>query len=194
MKSLTIPNHNNPQPREVSLDEIFEVVDGCRRCPLGECHNNPEMGIGNEQARILVLVDTPANQDYHTRMKGIEKLMEPAGVNIDDVYVTSLVKCTVPPGRNLLPFEIEECSAILREEIRSVWPQVIVSMGNTPTQFLLHSDIGVNPLEGRMYRRGHFQILPTYHINQLLRDPRSMKSAQETMKKLGDWLQNNPSS
>ena len=192
MKNLIIPNHPDPQPREVSLDEIFEVVDGCRRCPLCEAHVAPEMGIGNEKARVLVLTDTPANKDYAKRMSALEELIAEAGLSLSDVYVTSLIKCPVPPGRQPLPHEIDECSAILREEIRSVWPEIIIAMGGMATQFLLHTDVGVNPLEGRMYRRGHFQVLPTFHIEQLMRDPVSMRSAQDTMKKLGDWLQNNP--
>ncbi len=192
MKNLTIPNHPEPQPKEITLDEIFGVVDGCRRCPLCQSHINPEMGIGNEDARVLVLTDTPANQDYARRMSTISELIAHAGLALDDVYVTSLIKCPVPPGRQPLAYEIDECSAILREEIRSVWPEIIIAMGGMATQFLLHTDVGVNPLEGRMYRRGHFQVLPTYHIEQIMRDSLSLHSAQETMNKLGDWLKNNP--
>ncbi len=193
MKNLVIPNHPDPQPREVSLDEIYEAIEGCRRCPLCESPATPEMGIGNEHARVFVLTDTPANQDYKRRMQTLEKLVASAGISCDDIYITSLVKCPVPPDRPLLSYEIEECSPILREEIRSVWPDVIMTMGSQATQFILHSDVGVNPLEGRMYRRGHFQVLPTYHISQIMRDPISLKQAQHTMDKLGKWLQDNPS-
>ena len=192
MKSLVIPKHPDPQPREVSLDEIYEVVDGCRRCPLCESHVPVEMGIGSDKARVFILMDTPANQDYARRASALEELLAAANLKLEDVYITSLVKCPPPPGRQILSYEVEECSAILREEIRSVWPDVIIAMGGLSVQFLLHTDVGVNSLEGRMYRRGHFQILPTYHIEQLMRDPVSMLKAQKTLEKLGDWLNNNP--
>ncbi len=192
MKTLAIPDHPNPKPHEVSLEEIFSQVDGCRRCPLCENTTTPELGIGNERARVLVLIDAvDSNLLYKDRMSSLEKLLSPAGLSLSDVYITSLIKCPIPPGRQATSFEIQECAPILREEIRSIWPEVIISMGTQATQFIMHSEVGVSPLQGRMYRRGQFQILPTFHIEQIMRDPVSMKTAQQTMSKLGDWLKNN---
>ncbi len=189
MKNLDIPDHPNPKPREVSLDEIFDVVEGCRSCPLGDGPESLEMGIGNESARVLILLDTldPFGA-YKSRMDALEKLLSPAHLSLGEVYVTSLIKCPMPPSRPPSSFEIEACSAILREEIRSIWPDVIVCMGQLATQFILHSDVGVDVLQGRMYRSGHFQVLPSFHIEQLMRDPASMAVAQKTMEKLGQWL------
>ncbi len=193
MKKLDIPNHPNPKPKEVTLDELFAVVENCKLCTLSDRCNPPEMGIGNEKARVLFLMDSPdPSHLYKPRMDMICKLAESAGMSIDEVYTTTLLKCSVPPNRQATPHEIEHCSAIFREEIRSIWPDIIVCLGSEATRFVLHSEIGVNPLHGRMYRSGRFQVVPLFHIEQLMRDSRSMQAACQTMTKLGEWLESNP--
>ncbi len=189
---LDIPGHPNPQPKEVTLDEIYDAAQGCVRCPLSDGNRMMEMGIGNEDARVLVLLESSDASCYKERMDTISELLDSAGLTLDDVYVTALIKCPVPPGRIPTQSEIDGCSAILREEIRSVWPEIIITMGSIPTQFILHSEVGVDRLEGRMYRRGHFQVLPTFHIEQLMRDSLSRDIVKKTMVKLGDWLDKNP--
>ncbi len=189
MNKLDIPNHPDPQPREVTLDELYEAVEDCSRCMLSD-NGMLEMGIGNEKARVAVVIDAPDMRGgYKERMALIESLIAPAHLTLDDVYVTTLIKCPLLPDRQPTSFEIDACSAILREEIRSVWPEVIICMGSMATRFFLHSEVGVDTLHGRMYRRGHFQILPTFHINQLMRDELSLQVAQSTIRKLGVWLE-----
>ncbi len=53
------------------------------------------------------------------------------------------MKCRPPGNRNPKPEEIEACSPFLREQIRSVWPDVMVSLGNFASQWVLKTDKGV---------------------------------------------------
>ena len=86
-----------------------------------------------------------------------------AGLTRDQVYIANVIKCRPPSNRNPRPEEIEACSPFLREQIRSVWPDVLVCLGNFATQFVLRTEMGVTHLRGHLYQTGHFAVVPTFH-------------------------------
>lgn len=40
MAVMQIPGHDHQGPREVTLEEVREVLGDCRLCPLGETRTN----------------------------------------------------------------------------------------------------------------------------------------------------------
>ena len=80
------------------------------------------------------------------------------------------------------------CSPFLREQIRSVWPDVIVCLGNFASQFVLRTNKGVMSLRGQLHQAGHFVVCPTFHPAALLRDPRKKDDMLADMKKIKEKL------
>lgn len=82
-------------------------------------------------------------------------ILTPAGLKLDDVYATNLVKCTFPDnqeprkiskslkGKNdnerlrtfLFPF-FQRCNRHFEQEIREVGPKIVISFGEVPHQLI----------------------------------------------------------
>lgn len=199
MSILQIPGHPNPAPREVTLEEVRAVIGNCQLCPLGETRTNLVFGVGNPRARVMFVGEGPGrNEDLQGEPfvgaagQKLNGLLAEAGLRREDIYIANVVKCRPSGNRNPRPEEIEACAPFLREQIRSIWPDVIVCLGNFATQFILKTDQGVTKLRGRLHRTGHFIVIPTFHPAATIYHPDWLDDLRADMQMLGAWLAEHP--
>lgn len=196
MSMLKIPGHDRQRPREVTLDEVRAVLGDCRLCPLCETRTNIVFGTGSPQARVVLVGEAPgANEDA----QGIpfvgqagrlldRMLSEQARLDRSEVYIANVLKCRPPGNRAPSPAEVQSCSPFLREQVRSIWPDVIMTMGNPATHFILQTEVGITRLRGKVHRAGHFAVLPTFHPAAVLRDSHKLADLEHDFYLLGQIL------
>ena len=61
--------------------------------------------------------------------KFLEELLASIGLTRADVYITNMVKCRPPNNRDPLPGEIKACKPFLDEQLETIAPKVIVTLG-----------------------------------------------------------------
>ena len=133
MALLQIPGYDHQKPQEVPLEAIRDLMGDCRLCPLGETKTNLVFGVGNPNARVMFVGEGPGkNEDLQGEPfvgaagQKLNGILAQAGLTRDEVYIANVIKCRPPGNRNPRPEEIQACSPFLREQIRSVWPDVTV--------------------------------------------------------------------
>ena len=124
--------------------------------------------------------------------KKLDSLLSIAGLTREEIYIANVVKCRPPGNRNPKPDEIEACSPFLREQIRSIWPDVIVCLGNFASQWVLKTDRGVTQLRGKLYQQGHFVVAPTFHPAACIYHSDWQPLLEEDLARVGAWLAANP--
>ncbi|RRF90043.1 MAG: uracil-DNA glycosylase [Coriobacteriaceae bacterium] len=199
MPVMHIPGHEHQRPREVSLAEIEDVLGNCHRCPLGDTRTNIVFGVGDPNARVMFIGEGPGrNEDLQGEPfvgaagHKLDSLLSIAGLTRQQIYIANVVKCRPPSNRNPQPGEIEACSPFLREQIRSVWPDVLVCLGNFATQFVLRTDKGVTHLRGRLYQTGHFVVAPTFHPAACIYHSDWQPLLEQDLAMVGAWLREHP--
>lgn len=199
MPVMHIPGHDHQKPREVTLEEIRDVLGDCQLCPLGQTRTNLVFGVGNPHARVMFIGEGPGrNEDLQGEPfvgaagQKLNGLLGLAGLTREDIYIANVIKCRPPSNRNPRPEEIQMCSPFLREQIRSIWPDVIVCLGNFATQFVLRTEQGVTKLRGNLYQTGHFVVMPTFHPAATIYHQDWLPLLEADMRMLGAWLAANP--
>ena len=124
--------------------------------------------------------------------ENLNGILSLAGLVREDVYIANVLKCRPPQNRNPLADEVLACSPFLREQIRSVWPDVIVTLGNPATHFVLKTEIGITKLRGRFHQMGHFVVMPTFHPAAALRNPAWQELLEADFRMLGKYLAEHP--
>ena len=199
MSVMHIPGHEHQGPQEVTLEEIRAVMGNCQLCPLGQTRTNLVFGVGNPNARVMFVGEGPGrNEDLQGEPfvgaagHKLDSLLSVAGLTRDQIYIANVVKCRPPGNRNPKPEEIAACSPFLREQIRSVWPDVLVCLGNFASQFVLRTEAGVTSLRGKLYQTGHFVVCPTFHPAACIYHSDWQPLLESDLAMVDQWLRDNP--
>jgi DNA polymerase len=152
------------------LEALRTHIGDCHRCPLGETRTRVVFGVGDPHARVMFIGEGPGkNED----LKGepfvgaagqlLNELLAHAGLERAEVYIANVVKCRPPGNRDPETLEIETCTPFLREQIRLIHPDVLVTLGNFATKFVLKTETGITRLHGKAQQAGRFTVLPIFH-------------------------------
>lgn len=152
------------------LDQIQAECASCEKCALGATRTNLVFGVGNPHAEIMFIGEGPGkNED----LKGepfvgaagqlLNQMLERIGISRDDIYIANILKCRPPNNRDPHPDEIEACTPWLRQQVASVHPTVLVTLGNFATKFILQTTTGITKLRGQVQVTGPFRVIPMFH-------------------------------
>ena len=196
---LEIPGYPKPRPKQVPLEVIEQLAHACNKCELCMTRNNVVFGEGNPHARVMLIGEAPgANEDKQgtpfvgAAGKNLNNILTAAGIDREDVYIANILKCRPPANRDPRADETLACTPFLREQLRSIWPDIIVTMGNPATHFVLKTERGITKLRGQFYRTGHFLVMPTLHPAAAKRNPKWQAMIEEDFAMLGRYLREHP--
>ena len=185
---------NMPKPH-IPLDELRAEVAACRRCPLCDGRTQTVFGVGDPNARVLIVGEAPGkNEDAQGEPfvgaagKYLNELLAIAGLTREEVFIANVLKCRPPSNRDPRPEEIQACTPFLREQTRTIDPEVIVTLGNFATKFVLKTDRGITGLHGQLHQAGKFKVFPVFHPAAALYDSSKKVALEDDFTTLGKFL------
>ena len=174
-------------PPRKTLPTLRAAVQECKGCDLWKHATQAVFGEGRVGAEVMLVGEQPGDQeDLQGRPfvgpagKILDKALEAAGIERDDVYVTNAVKHFKwePRGKRRIHkkpsgMEIAACRPWFDAEVEVVKPKVIVCMGATAAQALLGRNFKVTQDRGKVISSGAVPIVATVHPSSILRAPDS---------------------
>lgn len=123
------------------LKDMVATMRDCDKCTLaGECHPTPRAG---RSAKIMLVMDCPNWSEGDALKMGEGQACDPlkealtkAGIGLQHVYITSLVKAPKPKGETLANEMINGCADYLKREIELLKPPIIVALGGKAARHL----------------------------------------------------------
>lgn len=183
-----------PKPH-IPLDELRVQVESCRRCPLCDGRTQTVFGVGNPHARVMFIGEAPGkNEDLQGEPfvgaagHYLNELLGCAGLRREDVFIANVLKCRPPGNRDPRLEEIQTCTPFLREQTRTIDPEVLVTLGKFSTQFVLKTQVGITRLHGRVQRAGKFLVFPIFHPAAALYDGAKREALENDFVTLGQLL------
>ena len=144
---------NQPVSRDLNWPQLDSTIQQCERCPLQQTRKQALTGKGNPSAELMFVVLAPTLDDAAsgTVLSAaandlFAKMLSAINVVIDDVYITSLLKCTVPAQHTVSPYEIQQCNSYLKQQVQLVQPKLIIVLGDTAIRCLLQKDATLDEL------------------------------------------------
>lgn len=156
----------------MSMCEDCDLINGCRSVIQPS---------GDWSSKIFIIGEAPGgDEDLLGRPfcgrsgKLLDKLLLKAGIERGNVFVTNTVKCRPPANRAPTKTETATCKKWLWEELRTVNPSVIITLGKTPTCLLLKlkNTITLGEYVGKQHPflpLPNSSVYPWYHPSFLLR-------------------------
>jgi uracil-DNA glycosylase family 4 len=125
------------------LDVVASEVRVCTKCPLWKSRKNAVPGVGNPEARAMLIGEAPGRSEdvkgepfVGTAGKLLDTLLSQIGLSREQVFITNVVKCRPPRNRQPKPLEIETCTPYLNRQILIVQPEFIVTLGSHSTAYV----------------------------------------------------------
>ncbi len=174
-----------------SLEELYERIHTCTKCPLGNTRTKFVFGSGNPRADIVFIGEAPgADEDLQGEPfvgragQLLTKILAAIELAREDVYICNIIKCRPPGNRRPLPTEVEQCVPYLYKQLELINPQFVVALGLTAAETLLQRKLRMHEARGRWYDFYGARLLVTYHPAALLRNPELKRDTWEDMKRL----------
>jgi DNA polymerase len=159
------------------LQELETRALVCTQCGLAGTRTQVVFGVGDPEARLMFVGEAPGkNEDLQGEPfvgaagKLLDSLLEEIDLRRSEVYIANVLKCRPPGNRDPRPDEIDACKGYLREQIRLVAPEVVMTLGNFASKLLLNTEVGITRLRGQAYPWWLGAVLvPTFHPAAALR-------------------------
>ncbi len=174
-----------------TLDAIRTDLGDCQRCGLGASRHELVYGVGNPNARLVLVGEAPGREEDQ---KGepfvgeagrlLDRILQAMGLRRDDVYICNVLKCRPPDNRDPQPEEVATCEAFLIRQIAAIKPQVIIGLGRFAVHSLLKSKVPISRIRGEWQSYHGTPLMPTYHPAYLLRNPEGKRDVWEDMKEV----------
>ncbi len=167
----------------MTLDELERAAARRPDALLG-LSENLVFGEGDPDARLMLVGEAPGEDEDESGRPFVgragqllDKVLASVGIDREDVYITNIVKFRPPGNRNPRPEEVAASEWVLLEQLRIVRPQVLVPLGNVPTQYFLKTTEGISRTRGKWHDWHGIRLFPLFHPAYLLRNPSRERGA-----------------
>ncbi len=151
-------------------------------------------GVGKSDSKVVVIGESPGPPDanFDEPFRGpvgdlLDKILAAIGLNRQTCYLTNVVKF-ISQGDALTPEILSFFTPFLYRELAVIHPQVIITLGNTPTKALLKTKQPISRVRGEFHDFQGAKLMPTFNPAYILRDPSKKREVWEDMKKVRDFL------
>ncbi len=185
------------EARQVPADweALAAMVAGCTACELHRDRTQAVFGVGDRQARLMVIGEAPgADEDRQGEPfvgragRLLDEMLFAAGFRRHEVFIANVLKCRPPGNRDPQPGEMAACTPYLARQIELVAPDAILAVGRIAAQHLLGTDATIGRLRRGRHHYGpdRIPLVVTYHPAYLLRRPlEKAKSWQDLLRLRG---------
>lgn len=185
------PIEGNPECTDCGLHEAAQAVCLMGRGPIG--------------ARLMIIGEAPGRREDDVNKpfqgaagKKLDKFLQAANIDRNDVFITNVVKCRPPGNRTPKAAEMKACRKYLDKEIECIKPKFIMLLGGTACKAFkkelgthkiteLHGKIVDHEIDGdKVY------FLPTFHPASIFydKDPKSKeKTIQKDFERFGEVIE-----
>lgn len=188
---------NETNYKQELLNELKDTYKKSDECHVGyNERKNIVFGDGNPNAKLMLIGEAPGKDEDEQGIPFIgrsgqllNKALNFAKINRDELYITNILKCRPPNNRIPTDQEIKICtSKFLYKQIEIIKPKIIATLGAIATKALLNEEVKITKIHGQVFKKNNFIIIPIYHPSYVLRNQTIIQDWINDIKKLKDIL------
>jgi DNA polymerase len=180
-----------------TLDKINSDVRNCKLCLLSNSRKNTVPGEGNFLKKLMIIGEAPG---YYEDQSGrpfigaagkiLRNTLAKNKINIEDVFITNIVKCRPPNNRPPQINEKKICRQYLDRQIFLLKPKIICLLGNVASSFILDLKYITNE-RGKVIHRNGLKFFITYHPAATIYNRNLLNTFELDIKKLSEYVSKN---
>jgi uracil-DNA glycosylase len=185
-----------PQDKQQLLDAIADEIRGHVPCGFAICEEATNLvpGDGNPDAEVVFVGEAPGASEDKQGLpfvggagRLLDGLLEHAGLERADVFITNVVKARPPKNRDPKADEVEHHLPWLTAQLDVISPKVIVPLGRHAMGRFVEG-VKISEAHGRPVERDGRLIVPWFHPAAALHNQSLRATLAEDAQKLGETL------
>ena len=180
------------------LASLQSEITACTKCELSNNQQQAVPGEGGFSASLMIIILLPQRDGQILPAPEkilLSKMLKAIDIEINDVFITPLVKCPQQTDHAMTASNVQTCSSYIKQQIAFIQPSMLFVMGEETAQCLLNTSDKIDDLRVQSYHYQQLPIMISYSPNDLLSQPVHKKKAwadlQNLQKRLQSHLQNN---
>ena len=181
--------------------QLETAIQQCEQCQLSATRKQAIAGRGNQSAELMFVLLAPNSSDDEagTICSGeandlFSKMLAAINVPIEDVYITSLLKCKVPAKHTVSPQEIKQCHIYLKQQIQLIQPKLLIVLGETAIRCLLQKNLSLDDFRAmNADSQNQIESVPlfvSYSPQELLQQAENKRKAWADLQQLQKLIKN----
>ncbi|MEP7233721.1 MAG: uracil-DNA glycosylase [Ignavibacteriota bacterium] len=173
------------------LPTLQSMISGCTKCELHKTRTNFVFGVGNPNAKVMVIGEAPGKDEDE---KGepfvgragqlLDKMLIAINFPREEVFIANILKSRPPGNRDPKPEEVEACEPYLFKQIEIIKPKMILCVGRIAGNNLLKMETeALKDMRGKTFDFMGAKVVVTYHPAALLRNSSWKPAAWEDLQR-----------
>lgn len=197
-QSIETPQQSEQVSTVTTVDHpiLEESIQQCSSCSLHQTRKQALPGRGDMSAELMFVVLAPDELDDASGIicsgeSGalLARMLAAIDINIEDAYLSSLLKCKVPANHTVSPKEIQLCKNHLMQQIHQIQPKLLVVLGETTVRCLLQKDLSIDDARATINDKADtfYEQVPlfvSYSPGELLQQPENKRKAWADLQQL----------
>ena len=169
---------NNQLPD--TIETLNEHISNCSLCELSKTKSLSSFSRGNTESEI-VLVSLSSEYDlsdkYFLDMKAV------LNIDINDIYMTNILKCGSNKYKNNLDDEISKCIGYLEQQISILKPKFIITLG-AAFNYMINNNEDVLNISANVYKYKGITLFPLLDVDFINKNPSYKNKMFTDLKKI----------
>ena len=157
--------------KQQQIDQLgTDIITNNVCSDLAESAKQLVMGSGNPDADIVFIGEAPGKKEDETGVpfvgasgRFLDLMLDAAGMNRDDVYITNIVKYRPPNNRDPTKEEKAESLPYLITQLEIISPRIVITLGRHSMMCFL-PEAKIAEAHGKTYKTEYgWTLVPFYH-------------------------------
>jgi len=173
---------------DFDVDNASSKIEDCTRCELSKNSPKPLVGLGNLDASLLVISESPVLDKFFKPAANslFSAMLLAVKIDADSIYITTALKCRVNNKSDHKYSKI--CRSNLIKQVKQIKPEAILCLGTLAAQTLLDKAEPISILRTIPHEFGDIPVIVSYHPEYLLHKPSKKAEAWQDLLLLGKLL------
>ena len=171
----------------LTLDLLSDYVSNCSLCELSKSKVSFDFDRGDNKSKVMIITmnnDSTTKRDFSNYRSMIEYELN---ININDIYMTNILKCSVRTGQNIRNDEIYKCLNYTEQQIRILKPNLIITFGKV-FNYLMHNNENIIDVSGNQYEYTGIKLVPLMDLDFINKNPSYKEKMYIDLKKIKKLL------
>ncbi|VAW54408.1 hypothetical protein MNBD_GAMMA06-835 [hydrothermal vent metagenome] len=186
-------NDYKDNSKDVAITDYSQIENAIQQCTKCSLHKTRKQtvhkqaaGCGNQSADLMLVMLSPPSVDEANTL--LSKMLAAINININDIYLSSLLKCSVPENYVVAEKEIQACNDFLVQQIKFIQPKIIVVLGEEAACWLLQKNLSMDDFRAANNEIKHqitsVPVFISYSPEELLQQAENKRKAWSDLQQL----------